>query len=87
MKRRIMLNQDVDYETETKRMQLLAEIENIKNMPEMEIAINELENLGFEITRIDSGEVQAEKRITNVREILDPKYNAFRCIPRRCEEE
>jgi hypothetical protein len=89
MKRRITLTNVPDYENNSsiKTMKLLAEIENIKIMQELEIAINELQSLGFEITRIDAGEVQAEKRIDNVREILDPKYNGFRCIPKRCEEE
>jgi hypothetical protein len=87
MKKTLTLNSDRNYETNESKILLIANIDNIKSMAELSDAIDELEELRFKISRIDCGDIQAEKEIDEIQEILSPVYKNFRCISRRCEEE
>ena len=65
---------------------LWIEIAGIRTNEDMKEFITEVLGLGFEVWRIEEGEIKASKNVDGPLDIVDPKYKSYRALARLCDE-
>lgn len=69
-----------------KERRLWMEISSIRTAAEMKAAIEEVLGLGFDVWRIEDGEISAYKAAKGPLDIVDPIYESYRSVARLCDE-